>query len=117
MKDETGRVKITGWYDNVDPLGDAERRAIAEAPEYDNTLRSQLGLARSEGSGKSLLELINEPSLNINGISSGDVGALARNVIPTTASRPFSIYAWSKASITAGKFSDLSITFRSRDFM
>ena len=31
------------------------------------------------------MELINEPSLNINGISSGDVGALARNVIPTTA--------------------------------
>jgi acetylornithine deacetylase/succinyl-diaminopimelate desuccinylase-like protein len=30
--------------------------------------------------------LINEPALNINGMSSGDVGALARNVIPTTAS-------------------------------
>ncbi len=29
--------------------------------------------------------MINQPSLNINGISSGDVGALARNVIPTTA--------------------------------
>lgn len=85
MKDETGRVTIAGWYDNVDPLGDAERRAIAEAPEYDATLKSKLGLARTEGSGKSLLELINEPSLNINGISSGDVGALARNVIPTTA--------------------------------
>jgi acetylornithine deacetylase/succinyl-diaminopimelate desuccinylase-like protein len=86
MKDETGRVKIAGWYDNVDALGEAERRAIADAPAYDDTLRSQLGLARTEGSGKSLLELINEPSLNINGISSGDVGVLARNVIPTTAS-------------------------------
>ncbi len=85
MKDESGRVRIAGWYDNVEPLGEAERRAIAEAPEYDDTLRSQLGLARTEGSGKSLLELINEPSLNINGMSSGDVGALARNVIPTTA--------------------------------
>ncbi|HVQ36670.1 MAG TPA: M20/M25/M40 family metallo-hydrolase [Pyrinomonadaceae bacterium] len=85
MKDESGRVKIAGWYDNVDPLGEAERRAIAEAPEYDDTLRSQLGLARTESPGKSLLELINQPSLNINGISSGDVGALARNVIPTTA--------------------------------
>ncbi len=86
MKDESGRVKIAGWYDNVEPLGELERRAIAEAPQYDDTLRSQLGLARTEGSGKSLLELINEPSLNINGISSGDVGALARNIIPTTAS-------------------------------
>ena len=85
MKDDSGRVTIAGWYDDVEPLGEAERRAIAEAPQYDDTLRSQLGLARTEGSGKSLLELINEPSLNINGISSGDVGALARNVIPTTA--------------------------------
>jgi len=85
MKDDTGRVTIAGWYDGVEPLGEAERRAIAEAPAYDDELRSQLGLARTEGNGQSLLELINQPSLNINGISSGDVGALARNVIPTTA--------------------------------
>ncbi|HEY0430576.1 MAG TPA: peptidase dimerization domain-containing protein [Pyrinomonadaceae bacterium] len=85
MKDDSGRVRIAGWYDNGEPLGEAERRAIAEAPQYDDTLRAQLGLARTEGAGKSLLELLNEPSLNINGMSSGDVGALARNVIPTTA--------------------------------
>ena len=85
MKDDSGRVTIAGWYDNVEPLGAAERKAIAEAPQYDDTLRGELGLARTEGNGRSLLELINEPSLNINGISSGDIGALARNVIPTTA--------------------------------
>jgi acetylornithine deacetylase/succinyl-diaminopimelate desuccinylase-like protein len=85
MKDESGRVTIDGWYDGVEPLGEAERRAIADAPAYDDELRAQLGLAKTEGAGKSLLELLNEPSLNINGISSGDVGALARNVIPTTA--------------------------------
>lgn len=85
MKDNSGRVTISGWYDNIEPLGEIERRAIAEAPQYDETLKSQLGLARTEGAGKSLLELINEPSLNINGIKSGDVGALARNIIPTTA--------------------------------
>src|SRR5436190_1050435 len=85
MKDETGRATIAGWYDGIEGLGEAERKAIAEAPAYDDELRSQLGLARTEGSGKTLLELINEPSLNINGMNSGDVGALARNVIPTTA--------------------------------
>ena len=85
MKDDAGRVTIAGWYDGVEPLGEAEQRAIAEAPAYDDELRSQLGFARAEGAGKSLLELINQPSLNINGMSSGDVGALARNVIPTTA--------------------------------
>ncbi len=85
MKDESGRVTIAGWYDGVEPLGDLERRAIAEAPEYDRELKKELGIAYAEGDGKSLAEQINQPSLNINGISSGDVGALARNVIPTTA--------------------------------
>jgi acetylornithine deacetylase/succinyl-diaminopimelate desuccinylase-like protein len=85
MKDEAGRVTIAGWYDDVEPLGDAERQAIAEAPQYDDELKTQLGLSKTENSGKNLLELINQPSLNINGMSSGDVGTLARNVIPTTA--------------------------------
>jgi len=86
MKDDDGRVTIDGWYSDVQPLGDAERKAINEAPQYDNELKTQLGLRRTEGAGKSLMELINIPSLNINGFSSGDVGMLARNIIPTTAS-------------------------------
>src|SRR6185369_3363901 len=85
MKDDDGRVTIDGWYADAEPLGQAELRAIAEAPQYDEELKKQLGLKRVEGGGKSLMELINQPSLNINGFASGDVGALARNVIPTTA--------------------------------
>jgi acetylornithine deacetylase/succinyl-diaminopimelate desuccinylase-like protein len=85
MKDAEGRVTIAGWYDDVEPLGELEKKAIAEAPQYDPELKTQLGLARTEGGGKSLLELLNLPSLNINGFASGDVGSLARNVIPTTA--------------------------------
>jgi acetylornithine deacetylase/succinyl-diaminopimelate desuccinylase-like protein len=85
MKDDDGRVTIDGWYSDVEPLGQAELRAIAEAPKYDEELKKQLGLKRVEGGGKSLMELINVPSLNINGFGSGDIGALARNVIPTTA--------------------------------
>jgi acetylornithine deacetylase/succinyl-diaminopimelate desuccinylase-like protein len=86
MKDADGRVMIDGWYSDVERLGEAERKAIAEAPQYDEELKRQLGISRTEGGGKSLMELINVPSLNINGFSSGDVGALARNVIPTSAS-------------------------------
>ncbi len=85
MKDDEGRVTIEGWYSDTEPLGEVERRAIAEAPQYDEELKQQLGIKRTEGGGKSLLELIAQPSLNINGFASGDVGALARNVIPTTA--------------------------------
>lgn len=85
MKDTDGCVLIAGWYDGVEPMGETEQRAIAEAPAYDKELRSQLGFAQADGAGKSLLELINQPSLNINGVGSGDVGNLARNIIPTTA--------------------------------
>ncbi|MDT5271723.1 MAG: hypothetical protein QOH49_3909 [Acidobacteriota bacterium] len=85
MKDERGRVTIKGWYDDVEPLGEAERRALSEAPAYDEELKKELGINRPEGAGRSLVELINEPSLNVNGLSSAETGALARNVIPTTA--------------------------------
>jgi acetylornithine deacetylase/succinyl-diaminopimelate desuccinylase-like protein len=86
MKDQEGRVTIASWNDDVEPLGKAELQAINEAPQYDEELKKQLGISRTEGAPRSLLELINLPSMNINGFASGDVGALARNVIPTTAS-------------------------------
>ncbi|HKZ81894.1 MAG TPA: M20/M25/M40 family metallo-hydrolase [Pyrinomonadaceae bacterium] len=85
MKDRNGRVLIAGWYDDVIRIGSAEQRALSDAPEYDERLKRELGLVRTDNAAKSLLELLNEPSLNINGMSSGDTGALARNVIPTTA--------------------------------
>ncbi len=85
MKDERGNITVKGWADDVEPLGPVEKRAISEAPKYDEELKRQLGITYTEGGGKSLLDLINLPSLNIDGMKSGDVGALARNVIPATA--------------------------------
>ena len=85
MKDGHGNITVKGWNDDVEPLGPIEKRAIADAPQIDEQLKRELGLGYTEGSGKSLLDLINMPSLNINGMKSGDVGSLARNVIPTTA--------------------------------
>ncbi len=85
MKDDKGNITVKGWADDVEPLGPVELQAIKDAPQYDDELKRQLGLAYTEGGAKSLLELINQPSLNIAGIKSGDVGALSRNVIPSTA--------------------------------
>lgn len=85
MKDETGRVTIPGYYDDVTPLTEAERAAIAAVPAPDAGLRTELGLGWTEGDGATLTELINQPSLNINGMRSADVGANSRNVIPTQA--------------------------------
>jgi acetylornithine deacetylase/succinyl-diaminopimelate desuccinylase-like protein len=85
MKNDSGRVLINGWYDDVEPLGAAERSSIAALAAYDSVVARELGIARPDGSGKSLAELIALPSLNVNGIASAEVGADARNVIPTTA--------------------------------
>jgi len=85
MKDGRGNIIVKGWADDVMPLGPVELKALGEAPKYDEEIKRQLGIAYTEGGGKSLLEQINLPSLNINGFKSGDVGDLARNVIPTSA--------------------------------
>jgi acetylornithine deacetylase/succinyl-diaminopimelate desuccinylase-like protein len=85
MVDSTGRVTVDGWYDDVVPLGAAERQAIAEAPRVDEALAAALGIAHADGAGRTLVELINEPSLNVNGLGSAGVGPQSANVIPTTA--------------------------------
>jgi acetylornithine deacetylase/succinyl-diaminopimelate desuccinylase-like protein len=51
----------------------------------DETLKREFGLARTEGNGEKLIDLIAQPSLTIRGFSSASVGATARNVIPATA--------------------------------
>ena len=91
MKDDDGRVLIEGFYDGVEPLGKTEREAIASAPENDVALRHELGLARTEGSGKLLDSLITEPALNIQGFASASVGPTARNVIPSIATAEIGI--------------------------
>jgi acetylornithine deacetylase/succinyl-diaminopimelate desuccinylase-like protein len=85
MKDPNGRVLIPHFYDGIAPLGPIEKKALAEAPVNDDLLRNELALGHTDGAPKHLLELLNEPSLNINGISSGQTGAHSTNSIPPTA--------------------------------
>ena len=85
MKDETGRVLIEGWYDTVEPIGDEERAALEGMPEWDGQLKQELGLVRTEGEPETLPERLLVPALNVRGITSGNTGSLARNVIPNTA--------------------------------
>jgi acetylornithine deacetylase/succinyl-diaminopimelate desuccinylase-like protein len=91
MKDDDGRVLIDKFYDGIEPLSDTEKRAIAEAPDVDRELMAELALGRTEGAGKKLVELINQPSLNIRGMSSSRTGAGASNVIPATATASIDI--------------------------
>ena len=85
MKDEKGRVTIKGFYDDVTPLKPSERKALNEVPQVDEQMKKELGTSNVEMQGLLLSEAINQPSLNINGMQSGNVGKMASNQIPTTA--------------------------------
>jgi acetylornithine deacetylase/succinyl-diaminopimelate desuccinylase-like protein len=85
MKDDDGRILISGFYDDVIPLGPDEKKALLEAPATDADLMREYGLLSTEGGGRSLVELINEPSLNVDGLRSEGVGTEARTIIPAEA--------------------------------
>lgn len=85
MKDDDGQVTIKGFYDDMIPLTAAEKKALQEVPPVDEQMKKELGIILNEIPGKTLSESINLPSLNINGMQSGNVGKLASNVIPTMA--------------------------------
>jgi acetylornithine deacetylase/succinyl-diaminopimelate desuccinylase-like protein len=86
MRDAEGKILVPGFYDDVRPVGPAERRAIAAAPSADSSLRAELALGRTEGKGVPLAEAILQPAFNLRGIRGGAVGAGAANAVPTEAS-------------------------------
>jgi acetylornithine deacetylase/succinyl-diaminopimelate desuccinylase-like protein len=85
MKDAQGRVLVEGFYDQVRPLSAAEQEALALIPPVEDELRHRLLIARPDGGGASLQELINLPSLNVRGMASAWVGGEARTIVPDTA--------------------------------
>ena len=85
MKDADGHVLIDGYYDDVAPLGTEEQQALAQMPANDADLERELGIAKPEGGGKRLVELIQQPSLNIRGLRSAYVGEQSQNVVPDRA--------------------------------
>jgi acetylornithine deacetylase/succinyl-diaminopimelate desuccinylase-like protein len=85
MKDDNGRVTIKGFYDDVTPLTAFEKKALDEVPSVDEQMKKELGIHTVEMKGLNLNDAINLPSLNINGMQSGNVGKMASNQIPTYA--------------------------------
>lgn len=86
MKDAASdRVLVNGFYDEVEPLSEIERRAVAAAPAVEEPLKRDLWLGSTEGRPSTLNELITQPSLNIRGMAAARVGATATNIIPATA--------------------------------
>ncbi len=85
MKDENGRVKIKGFYDDYVMFSESERIAIKDAAGSDETMLKELGLKSPEVPGRSLLEGFELPGLNLNGLASANTGKTATNVIPAVA--------------------------------
>jgi acetylornithine deacetylase/succinyl-diaminopimelate desuccinylase-like protein len=91
MKDDNGRVLVDHFYDDVEPLTEIERKAIADAPPIDRQLMDDLWLGGVDGGPRTLTELITQPSFNIRGMASSRVGDQASNVIPATATASIDI--------------------------
>ncbi|HYJ05911.1 MAG TPA: M20/M25/M40 family metallo-hydrolase [Chthoniobacterales bacterium] len=85
MRDETGRILIKGFYDDVRSPTAAEIEALKKIPNVEADLLREFQISLTEGNGKPLNELLMLPGLNVRGIESGRVGEKASNTIPTEA--------------------------------
>ncbi|HEV8603768.1 MAG TPA: dipeptidase [Tepidisphaeraceae bacterium] len=93
LHDKDGRVNIPGFYDDVVPLSDAERREWAKLPFDDAAFMRDLNLNGLTGeTGYSTIERKwARPTLDINGLTSGYQGHGAKTIIPAKASAKVSM--------------------------
>jgi acetylornithine deacetylase/succinyl-diaminopimelate desuccinylase-like protein len=87
LKGPDGRVRIPGFYDDVEPLTDADREAIAALPFDDAAYLGRLGLPALVGEvGYSTLERRGtRPTLDVNGLWGGFQGDGSKTIIPAHA--------------------------------
>lgn len=86
MKDETGRVTIAGFYDQVVPLTPAEQAALAAIPGIEQELAATFGIAAPEQADTRLETKLNWPTLNVLAMDAGGgLSAPSRTAIPAFA--------------------------------
>lgn len=90
MKDKDGRVVIPGFYDGV-TISEADKQLMAKTAPPAAPLAKRLGLAKLAPFAANPLEAVQYPSLDILGLSAGQVGAKAANAIPATATASLNI--------------------------
>jgi acetylornithine deacetylase/succinyl-diaminopimelate desuccinylase-like protein len=93
LKDRNGRITIPGFYDDVRKLPTEERRALARLPFSEKKFRKDIGAPALFGErGFTTLErLWCRPTLKVNGLSSGFIGAGAKTVLPARATAKVSM--------------------------
>ena len=87
MRDRGGRIKIPGFYDEVQPLQEAERAAWSHLPFNERKYKKDFGIPKLFGeSGYTTLERTwARPTLEVNGLLSGFTGEGAKTVLPALA--------------------------------
>ncbi len=87
LKGPDGRILIPGFYDDVVPLSDADRKAFAALPFDEDKYRSGIGVPALAGeAGFTVLERRGaRPTLDVNGIWGGFEGEGAKTIIPAHA--------------------------------
>lgn len=84
MKDDEGRVTIPGFYDGV-VLDKKTKDKLAKVPDDLDALNKRMGILKPDMVGSNYQESLIYPSLNIRGLKSAEVGALAATIIPDKA--------------------------------
>jgi succinyl-diaminopimelate desuccinylase len=92
LVNEKGQVQVPGFYDDVVPLADAERRQFAALPFDEKGFMQQIGVDALTGeAGFTTLERRwARPTYDLNGLSSGYQGEGAKTVLPARATAKFS---------------------------
>jgi acetylornithine deacetylase/succinyl-diaminopimelate desuccinylase-like protein len=92
LKDESGRITVPGFYDQVRELTAEERAAFERLPFNEAAFCSEVGVSGLEGEqGFSTLErLWARPTLDINGMWSGFTGEGSKTIIPSKATAKIS---------------------------
>jgi acetylornithine deacetylase/succinyl-diaminopimelate desuccinylase-like protein len=87
MKDRGGRIKIPGFYDDVVPLTDEERKAWASLPFNEKKYKKDFGIPKvfGETDYTTLERTWARPTFEINGLLSGFTGEGAKTVLPAVA--------------------------------
>ena len=87
MKDRSGRITIPGFYDDVVPLSEEERKAWASLPYNEKKYKKDFGIPKLFGeTGYTTLERTwARPTFEVNGLLSGFTGEGAKTVLPAVA--------------------------------
>lgn len=90
LRDDEGHILIPGFYDDVAPVSQAEKAALAALPANEADLKKAMGLGRNIGPAR-LADGYLAPTLNVRAIHAGDEGPNAANAIATEGDASFDV--------------------------